>query len=259
MTRRRNRNHSERRKQAAQEFKDIQLASSPKSDASHFSLTPPKGASIGVPLENCPRSSKYENIPRIVEQCVEIVEAHGLENVGVYRVPGNFAVINALTESFNRGDFGESDWRWNDVNAISSVMKSFFRKLPDPLVTSELYGAVIEASKLEPEQERLNCIKRLVDDLPDPHYSTLRYLVGHLSRVAGSSDVNKMNARNLATVFGPTLVRSADDNMATMMADMPHQCRIVETLIDKIEFFFPSPGHNQVITADAQQTEAPPN
>ncbi|EFX85308.1 hypothetical protein DAPPUDRAFT_7698, partial [Daphnia pulex] len=136
-----------------------------------------------------------------------------------------------LTESFNRGDFGESDWRWNDVNAISSVMKSFFRKLPDPLVTSELYGAVIEASKLEPEQERLNCIKRLVDDLPDPHYSTLRYLVGHLSRVAGSSDVNKMNARNLATVFGPTLVRSADDNMATMMADMPHQCRIVETLI----------------------------
>ena len=54
-----------------------------------------------------------------MEQCIEIVETHGMENVGVYRVPGNFVVINALTESFNRGDFSQSDLRWNDVNAIS--------------------------------------------------------------------------------------------------------------------------------------------
>ena len=231
-------------------------SSSPNtSDPSHqFHLSPPKGSSIGVPLENCPRSSKYDNIPKIVEQCIEIVETHGMENVGVYRVPGNFVVINALTESFNRGDFSQSDLRWNDVNAISSVMKSFFRQLPDPLVTSELYGAVIEASKMEPEDMRLNSIKRLVDELPDPHYSTLRYLVGHLSRVAGKSDINKMNARNLATVFGPTLIRSCDDSMATLMVDMPHQCRIVETLIDKFDFFFSSSSTDQVFN-----TEATPN
>ena len=185
-----------------------------------------------------------------MEQCIEIVDTYGMKNVGVYRVPGNSVVINALTESFNRGDFSQSDLRWNDVNAISSVMKSFFRKLPDPLVTSELYGAVIEASKMEPEEMRLKSIKRLVDELPDPHYSTLRYLVGHLSRVAGKSDVNKMNARNLAAVFGPTLIRSGDDSMATLMADMPHQCRIVETLIDKFDFFFSS-STDQVFTTDA--------
>lgn len=40
-----------------------------------------------------------------------------------------------------------------------------------------------------------------------------------------------MEARNLAIVFGPTLVRTADDNMVTMVTDMSHQCRIVETLI----------------------------
>ena len=80
-------------------------------------------------------------------------------------------------------------------------MKSFFRKLPDPLVTSELYGALIEASKTEPEQVRFNSIKRLVDELPEPHYSTLRYLASHLSSVAGKSNVNQMTAHNLAIVF----------------------------------------------------------
>lgn len=40
-----------------------------------------------------------------------------------------------------------------------------------------------------------------------------------------------MEARNLAIVFGPTLVHSADDNMVTMVTDMSHQCRIVESLI----------------------------
>ena len=207
----------------------------------------PEGATIGVPLESCPRSSLSESIPLIVELCVGIVEARGLESIAVYRIPGNSIAVNALSDSLNRGFDGlnQSDPRWNDVNVISSLMKSFFRKLPDPLVTSELYGALIEASKTEPEQVRINSIKRLVDELPEPNYSTLRYLVRHLSRVAGKSHMNKMDARYLAIVFGPTLIRPGDDSSVTMVTDMSHQCRIVETLIDKVDFFFP-PDQDQV-------------
>ncbi|KAK7073747.1 hypothetical protein SK128_025901 [Halocaridina rubra] len=47
-----------------------------------------------------------------------------------------------------------------------------------------------------------------------------------------------MDVRNLAIVFGPTLVRSGDDNMVTMVTDMSHQCRIVETLISQASWFF---------------------
>ena len=36
-----------------------------------------------------------------------------------------------------------------------------------------------------------------------------------------------MEVRNLAIVFGPTLVRPADDNMLSMVTDMSHQCRII--------------------------------
>jgi len=133
----------------------------------------------------------------------------------------------------------QQDPRWNDVNVISSLIKSFFRKLPDPLITAELYSSLIEASKMEPDALRLNAIKRLIDELPEPHYSTLRFLICHLSKVAKKSSINKMEARNLAIVFGPTLIRPGDDNTVTMVTDMSHQCRIVETLIDKADNFFP--------------------
>lgn len=56
----------------------------------------------------------------------------------------------------------------------------------------------------------------------------------HLSNIVRNSDMNKMDVRNLAIVFGPTLVRSGDDNMVTMVTDMSHQCRIVETLISQV-------------------------
>ena len=218
-----------------------------------------EGATLGVPLQYCPRSSLSDSIPLIVELCVGIVEARGLESVGVYRVPGNSVAVNALSDSLNRGfsALDRTDRRWNDVNVISSLIKSFFRRLPEPLVTAELYGPLIEASKSESDgTTRLAAIKRLLDQLPEPHYSTLRYLVGHLARVAAKSSLNKMEARNLAIVFGPTLIRPADDSTVTMVTDMSHQCRIVETLIDKVDFFFPSAIAEVASTATASSTPA---
>jgi hypothetical protein len=47
----------------------------------------------------------------------------------------------------NKGEdhFKLGDARWNDVNVVSSLLKSFFRKLPDPLFTLDL---VLDTMKL---------------------------------------------------------------------------------------------------------------
>lgn len=45
----------------------------------------------------------------------------------------------------------------------------------------------------------------------------------------------QMEVRNLAIVFGPTLVHyTAGDNTATMVTDMSDQCRIIESIIDHV-------------------------
>ncbi|XP_011340451.1 rho GTPase-activating protein 21 isoform X2 [Ooceraea biroi] len=224
----------------AKQFRRIgQAGGAPSSPTAQL---PPEGATFKVPLELCPPSSFSECVPLIVEMCTSIVEARGLEVVGIYRVPGNTAAIAQLTDSVNRGfeNINLQDPRWSDVNVISSLLKSFFRQLPDSLLTAELYPMFIDADKIEDPQRRMTTIRKLLRDLPEHHFETLKYLMQHLKKIVEHSEINKMEAKNLAIVFGPTLVRASGsrDNMMTMVTDMSHQCRIVESLLNNVDWFF---------------------
>merc|ERR1719282_144662 len=211
----------------------------------------PEGGSISVPLELCPVcplcqvgsptcTTCVEFVPYLVKLCCDIVSEKGLDVVGIYRVPGNNAAVTYLTEQINKGvdSFALEDQRWQDVNVVSSLLKSFFRKLPEPLFTVELYAPFIEASKIDVPSKRLDSLRKLIRDLPEIHLETLKYLVSHLCQVAEHSALNKMEVRNLAIVFGPTLVRTTDDNMVSMVTDMSQQCRIIESLLANWEYFF---------------------
>lgn len=51
---------------------------------------------FGKPLHECSPSHENEHVPLVVEQCTKAIEEHGLEFVGVYRVPGNKAGVELL-------------------------------------------------------------------------------------------------------------------------------------------------------------------
>ena len=51
----------------------------------------------------------------------------------------------------------------------------------------------------------------------------------------------QMEPRNLALVFGPTLVRTSEDNMTDMVTHMPDRYKIVETLILHVRTQTPPP------------------
>ena len=76
----------------------------------------------------------------------------------------------------------------------------------------------------------------LLEELPAGHHSVLRYLMAHLRRVADNTAVNKMMPANLATVFGPNLLRSRDQSMDRIQ----QQIAVVEEMIASYHFLFPS-------------------
>jgi hypothetical protein len=245
----------------AKQLKKIQQGSGSPVSPIMPTLPPPPGTAIGIPLELCPPSTRSEFVPLIVEVCTSIVEEKGLDIIGIYRVPGNTAAITSLTEAVNNGGMETPDMalkllqrdpRWTDVNVISSLLKSFFRRLPDALLTTEMYPHFIEADKIDDPVQRMVKLRELVHKLPEHHFETLRYLLMHLKKIVHHSGVNKMEARNLAIVFGPTLVHSADDNMVTMVTDMSHQCRIVESLILQADWCF---GNGDVVDLTASIPE----
>ncbi|XP_039894515.1 rho GTPase-activating protein 21 isoform X3 [Simochromis diagramma] len=194
---------------------------------------------FGVRLEDCQPAVNHKFVPLIVEMCCGVVEATGLEYTGIYRVPGNNAMVSNLQEHLNKGmDLNTAEERWQDLNVISSLLKTFFRKLPEPLFTDDKYNHFIDANRIEDGEERLKTMNKLIHDLPDHYYHTLKFLLGHLKKVADHSEKNKMEPRNLALVFGPTLVRTSEDNMTDMVTHMPDRYKIVETLILHYDWFF---------------------
>nr|NP_608396.2 Rho GTPase activating protein at 19D, isoform A [Drosophila melanogaster]AAF50897.2 Rho GTPase activating protein at 19D, isoform A [Drosophila melanogaster] len=214
---------------------------------SHHDLASPSACaakqigSIGVPLRSCPMSKVNAYVPHLVEVCTNIVETKGLGVVGIYRIPGNKAAISELSELVNTKDFQfescASDDRWEDVNVVSSLLKLFIRSLPDALMPASYYINFIEADK-KFGLERIVLLREIVESLPRHPYETMKHLIRHLCRVSGNCDVNRMEPKNLAIIFGPSIIRTPNDTLETAVKDMKHQCRIVELLVTQYDYFF---------------------
>ncbi|KAG2459676.1 ABR protein, partial [Polypterus senegalus] len=150
-------------------------------------------------------------VPYIVRQCIEEVEKRGIEEVGIYRISGVATDIQALKTAFdtNTKDILVmlSDM---DINAIAGTLKLYFRELPEPLLTDRLYPAFMEGIALSDPAAKENCMMHLLRSLPEPNIITFLFILEHLKRVAEKEPINKMSLHNLATVFGPTLLRPSE-------------------------------------------------
>ncbi|XP_044300334.1 breakpoint cluster region protein [Varanus komodoensis] len=150
-------------------------------------------------------------VPYIVRQCVEEVERRGLEEVGIYRVSGVATDIQALKAAFDANNKDVSVMMNEmDVNAIAGTLKLYFRELPEPLFTDELYPNFAGGIALSDPVAKESCMLNLLLSLPEPNLVTFLFLLDHLKRVAEKETINKMSLHNLATVFGPTLLRPSE-------------------------------------------------
>ena len=68
-----------------------------------------------------------------------------MEVEGIYRKSGGAKQIRDIQELFDEGQTPDltDENKWNDINAITSVLKQYFRKLPDPLFTYQFHNDFI--------------------------------------------------------------------------------------------------------------------
>ncbi|KAG1751447.1 RhoGAP-domain-containing protein [Suillus paluster] len=208
-------------------------------------ITQPPPSMFGRSLvEQVKSDSKWgeRRVPIIVEKCIDAVEALALDYEGIYRKTGGSGQTKVITQLFERGDYMafdlRDDDRFNDICSVTSVLKTYFRQLPVPLLTYDLHGEFILAAGLKDPALKTKHLQELVDRLPSEHYHTLRLLVLHLHRVLEHSDTNLMNARNLGVVFGPTLMRSSDPG--SEFSDMAGKALMIEWLVDNAPSIFQS-------------------
>lgn len=85
-------------------------------------------------------------IPSVVTRCIEEVELRGMDQEGIYRKTGGNSQVNQIKEGFEKSenfDISDPDL---DITAVTSVLKQYFRKLPMPLLTFDVYDRVLESN-----------------------------------------------------------------------------------------------------------------
>ncbi|XP_059781364.1 rho GTPase-activating protein SYDE2 isoform X6 [Balaenoptera ricei] len=72
--------------------------------------------------------------------------------VGLYRLCGSAAVKKELREAFEKDSkaVGLCESQYPDINVITGVLKDYLRELPSPLITKQLYEAVLDAMAKNP-------------------------------------------------------------------------------------------------------------
>uniref|UniRef100_A0A8C2DTC6 Family with sequence similarity 13 member A n=1 Tax=Cyprinus carpio TaxID=7962 RepID=A0A8C2DTC6_CYPCA len=139
-----------------------------------------------------------DGVPVVVRSMVEYLEKHGLRLEGLFRVNGSVRTVDNLRQRFDGGE--EVDLHQDaDTCAVASLLKQFFRDLPEGLIHPSIHSPLIQLYQGESD------LRELLLQLPDIHYSLLHYLCHFLSQVEQEHAHNRMTATNLATVFGPNV------------------------------------------------------
>ena len=100
-----------------------------------------------------------------------------------------------MSVEMDKGNYEFSEY--GDIHTIGSLLKKFFKELPDPAVPVGLYDDFVTCAKETNEEERLSMLKELVYRLPTAHYHTVKFLMKHLKKVAAHSDQNKVSTCNV--------------------------------------------------------------
>uniref|UniRef100_UPI00358F5EB6 rho GTPase-activating protein 22 n=1 Tax=Myxine glutinosa TaxID=7769 RepID=UPI00358F5EB6 len=200
------------------------------------------GGGAGRASAGC-AAAEAARVPELVVRCVDFIRCHGLKEEGLFRLPGQATLVRELQERCDYGDLPRLDAS-TDVHTVTSLLKLYLRELPEPLVPFRDYQAFLScATLLEKDNEKgMKELASLVLNLPSANFFLLKYICSFLDEVQSHSSVNKMSAHNLATVFGPNILRpSAQDPVAIMEGATMVQHLMMLLIIYHGELFQNSP------------------
>ncbi|MBZ3885032.1 Rho GTPase-activating protein 22 [Sciurus carolinensis] len=216
-------------------------------------LAPLGGGIFGQRLEDTVHHERKYGprlAPLLVEQCVDFIRERGLTEEGLFRMPGQANLVRDLQDSFDCGEKPLFD-STTDVHTVASLLKLYLRELPEPVIPFARYEDFLSCAQLLTKDEGEGTLElaKQVSNLPQANYNLLRYICKFLDEVQSHSNVNKMSVQNLATVFGPNILRPQIEDPVTIMEGTSLVQHLMTVLIRK---------HNQLFTMPAPEGPASP-
>jgi len=187
-----------------------------------------------------------------IELCICGLLETALEEEGLFRIAGSSSKVKKLKSAFDAGVMNLPGLiaEFSDPHVIANALKCYFRELPEPLLTFDLYTDWMNAIRTTDNDEKLKALWTVVQKLPKNNYENLRYLVKFLKKISSHQDSNKMSPANIAIVIAPNLLwcnstASAEDlmgdnnQMGLNMTMTHHYSSVLDQLITYCSYFFP--------------------
>eukprot|EP01102_Stenamoeba_stenopodia_P012048 TRINITY_DN3756_c0_g1_i1.p1 TRINITY_DN3756_c0_g1~~TRINITY_DN3756_c0_g1_i1.p1 ORF type:complete len:796 (+),score=161.88 TRINITY_DN3756_c0_g1_i1:193-2580(+) len=193
---------------------------------------------FGLPLEVLlEREGRMDSgVPMIVERLVNAIRASGMKEEGLMRVSGVISEVNQLRQYFDKGEGATVSLANYNMPTLCSLLKLYFRELPDPIIPFDLYDPLIalqEQENLELD-ERLTVVRGHFKKVPVVNKKLLKYIMEFLVAIATCSAINKMSPQNLSIVMTPGLIRAKTQTTKTAL-QAPVANSLTELLIEFYE------------------------
>ncbi|XP_020595095.1 rho GTPase-activating protein 2-like, partial [Phalaenopsis equestris] len=149
----------------------------------------------------CGYDSKGNSVPTILLLMQQrLCSQGGLKAEGIFRInPENEQEKEARQQLSKLGVLPDGI----DVHCLASLIKAWFRELPEGVMDSLSPGQVLQCETEEDYSE-------LVKLLPPTQNALLNWAVELMADVVEEENSNKMNARNIAMVFAPNMTQLLD-------------------------------------------------
>ncbi|BFZ24242.1 hypothetical protein BsWGS_27281 [Bradybaena similaris] len=220
-------------------------------DALILPTTHPAARPNSLPIDgNHLANQGVTQVPYVVKACFKHIETYGLQTLGIFRVGCSKKRVKQLREEFDCGKIVNLTDEHNPHD-VGALLKEYFRDLPEPLMTNELYLPFLYAERLKDEHKRHSAISLLISMLPIANRDTLWALLRFLAVVSQHAvDVidekgrivsgNKMDSHNLATLFGPNILHrtraTTDKELISESVERVEQSKeVIEVVKDMIE------------------------
>eukprot|EP00727_Mastigamoeba_balamuthi_P012825 m51a1_g8165 putative domain-containing protein (712) ;mRNA; r:83327-86473 len=179
------------------------------------------------------KEDRLNSVPIEVEKMIECLSTPAsLDFEGLFRVAGSLAEVQELKKRMDNGWSPEVETLVEKAwpHTIASLLKVFFREMPEPLMTFQQYEACLDMCEVKGEQQ-IPRLVNIVQALPLTNQTLLKFLITFLRKVAEHSSKNLMNSRNLALMFAPNILRPKEETVESSLR-LPHAAEFVQILID---------------------------
>lgn len=193
-------------------------------------------------------------LPKPIQDMLTILCLKGPSTEGIFRKAANEKARKELKEELNSGV--TVDLESLPVHLLAVVFKDFLRSIPLKLLSCDLFDDWMDALEKQNEEDRIEALKQVANKLPRPNHLLLKNLVSVLYLISKNSEVNKMDASNLAICVGPNMLTRENGQTLSFEAqkDLNNKVKtLVEFLIDNcFEIFGENiPAHSSITSEDS--------